>query len=726
MNLEKTSQKAIIYSFYLLFFLTPLILTPWTFELFEYNKMTFVYGMTIIISTAWIIKMTARRKIEIRRTPLDPFLLLFFLSCLLSTIFSLHPYTSFWGYYSRSHGGLLSISSYLILYYAFTTIAPRRCYSLKNINKNNSSEVKQPDQRFPVSCLYFLLASAFLVSLYGILEHSGIDENWWVQDVRNRVFSTLGQPNWLGAFIDALIFIPLGLIIKEHQLKKKNFLILSALYSLFFTLFLCLIFTNSKSAILAFFLCLPVFILLTAQRQNKSLKISLPLVCLILLIYLLIGQRSYQNLRSLPSWIKSFSTKTEKVVPPSQPDLKYAPRISASSEIRRIVWQGALEIWKNYPLLGSGLETFAYSYYRFRPQEHNLLSEWDFLYNRAHNEFLNILACQGIVGLISYLGLIAGFLVWFFKLMKKTLPLSHSPTFLFSFLCGYLSLLITNFFGFSVVITGLLFFFLPAFCFNLYSSQTPKRKSSPSFCLNLPVISAKDEAGASKLIHFFTFLFLFLAVYLLLFLSRRWRGDYFFNRGKKLYEADYLLPALTDLEKAISFSPQESLYHAQLAKTAAKMALVYDQLEATISAEISPQLASLAENEAALALQLNPQHLNFYKAQAEVFLALAYFDPEYQQKALATLREATKLAPTDAKLLYNLGLLLLEAGQTDLAIKEFKQAIKLKPNYRQAYFQLGQAYLQAEQPEEAKQSLKFILQHIDPQDEKAQKLLGSF
>ncbi len=74
-----------------------------------------------------------------------------------------------------------------------------------------------------------------------------------------------------------------------------------------------------------------------------------------------------------------------------------------SGQIRLIVWRGALEVFKHNPWIGSGVETFAYSYYGFRPVEHNLVSEWDFLYNKAHNEFLNYLATTGAIGLVAYI-----------------------------------------------------------------------------------------------------------------------------------------------------------------------------------------------------------------------------------------------------------------------------------------------------------------------------------
>ena len=43
--------------FYLLFSLVPLLLTPWNYELFEYNKMMAVYVITALVVTAWLVKM---------------------------------------------------------------------------------------------------------------------------------------------------------------------------------------------------------------------------------------------------------------------------------------------------------------------------------------------------------------------------------------------------------------------------------------------------------------------------------------------------------------------------------------------------------------------------------------------------------------------------------------------------------------------------------------------
>src|SRR5437868_4386474 len=101
MNIINYCNRIIEYSFYALFFFVPLIFTNSTSELFEFNKMWLTFGLTIIVAAAWFTKMVVQRKVIVQRTPLDIPILLFFLSQIISTIFSLDSHVSLWGYYSR-------------------------------------------------------------------------------------------------------------------------------------------------------------------------------------------------------------------------------------------------------------------------------------------------------------------------------------------------------------------------------------------------------------------------------------------------------------------------------------------------------------------------------------------------------------------------------------------------------------------------------------------------
>ena len=132
MKLLNILNKTIEYSFYLLFFLVPLALTGDTSELFEFNKLWVTFILTVVIGAAWVLKMVVKKEFRIQKTPLDIPIAVFLGSQVLSTIFSLDTHVSLWGYYSRFNGGLLSILSYVFLYYAFVS-------NYKDLNKDEET-----------------------------------------------------------------------------------------------------------------------------------------------------------------------------------------------------------------------------------------------------------------------------------------------------------------------------------------------------------------------------------------------------------------------------------------------------------------------------------------------------------------------------------------------------------------------------------------------------------
>src|SRR3989338_2299927 len=117
-KLDRIFQLTIRGLFLGLFFLLPLIFWIPNSEVFELPKMYFVYAMTTLIIGLWLAKMAVRREILIRRTPLDIPILLFLLSQIASTIYSIDPHISWFGWYGRFNGGLWRTISYTVLYYA--------------------------------------------------------------------------------------------------------------------------------------------------------------------------------------------------------------------------------------------------------------------------------------------------------------------------------------------------------------------------------------------------------------------------------------------------------------------------------------------------------------------------------------------------------------------------------------------------------------------------------
>ena len=621
--------------FYILFSVTPLILWPKTSELFEFNKMIFVYAMTVIIAAAWLSRCLAAKKFIFRRTILDIPLLVFLGSQFLSTLFSIDPRTSLLGYYSRFNGGLMSTVCYLLLFWAF---------------------VSNMDRKKTLYAIRFTLYASVLVCIIAFLEHFNINitcalmgqgfESCWVQDVQNRVFSTLGQPNWLATYIVALMPLAWCNLISNFQFPISNkfskfkFSISLALSIL---LFITLLFTKSRSGLLGFAFADIIFWGFILRKYKKQFLVhAIVLNSLFVVLFFTISS--------------PFTVHRSPITSPTGPALETGG--TESGKIRKIVWKGALQIWRHYPITGSGVETFAYSYYQFRPVEHNLVSEWDFLYNKAHNEYLNMAATTGTFGLLSYLYLIG---VIFFVFFRKFDLLSVSLG------AGFAGLLIANFFGFSTVATQLEFFLFPAFAITLGISGQRIGNSLKQKLNNNQKASIVLALSA--------------VTYILSAICKYWYADTLFAKGKFFNDQGSFAKGQTLLQNAVKYSSAEPIFHSELANSYTGTALALHGLKKDDQAA---PFIDLAVSESIKATALSPAYINLLRSRAGVLLKLAAINPKYLGFAKETLIAASQKAPTDVKLLYNLALVYIRTGEVEESIRLLEKAIEMKPNYQEA------------------------------------------
>lgn len=675
-KIDRLCQKILEISFGLFFTITPLIFTTVNYELFEFNKMVFVYFITILILGAWLGKMVLQQKIIFKKTVLFWPLIIFLASQVVTTITSIDRHTSFWGYYTRQNGGLLSTLTYTILYFALVS------------NDISSKKIKK--------YLNYSLITLTLVSLYGLFQKLGIDKNFWTQDVRARVFSTLGQPNWLAAWISSLIF----LVIAQALLQPKNFYLLTSVFTLAYTI---LLFTRSRSGFLAFWLVYPLFWLALAKKNSlatisKKSLLSFTFLALALTIIFLspfpqinryLERFSPTNPQSLPKWSGQDNN--------TDPDLG-----SATADIRKTVWQGAISIFKNYPILGTGPETFAYTYYWYQPKSHNLLSEWDFLYNKAHNEYLNYLSNTGLVGFLSYSALIIATTFYLILLVKKEGPnwLIH-----LGLLCGYLTILITNFFGFSVVAINIWFFLIPAISYCLESqTKTPTKYR--------PVLDLKQKS--LLVIVFLIFLNLIFS------LSCYWLADYYFTQAERKHLQGQYSQAHLLYQQARKLNPKEPLYPNKMAYNCAYLSVLFHQEKNTQEAN---NFTSQAESLAKETIKMNRYHLDFYRQQSQTYYLLSQIDPKFLKNSQQLLLEAHRLAPTSPKITYNLAVLAYNLNDLEQGISWLEKTTDLKPDYQEAYYWLAKFYQENGQNNKALETLDYLLNHLNPNHQEGKKLL---
>jgi O-antigen ligase len=698
-------QVLITMLFNLLVVTVPLFFSFSTEELFEFNKMVLVYFYTLSICSVWAVRMIVNKQFIFKKTKLDIPIMLFITSQLLSTLFSIHPYTSLLGYYTRFHGGLVSTFCYVALYYAFVS----------------NFEVKQLKGFF-----YSLFGSAVVVSLYGILEHFGhsfscylvtngqaFDASCWVQDVKNRVFATFGQPNWLAAYL--IMILPVSLYMGQKSKlawQKYLWIIVSSL------LFVTVLYTRSRSGILGLCIGLTMYLLTVGyvwwrerELQPRTIVkkhwsfLSALAICGLLFVFV--------SHPFSPELGKIFSNPAAPTTPIETPEAVPTNRLevggSDSGEIRKIVWKGAIDVWKRYPVLGSGVETFAYSYYLDRPVEHNNVSEWDFLYNKAHNEFLNFLATTGLVGLLSYCGMLAAFTLLTLKRITQAIKLEkYNRALLYaSLISGITALSISNFFGFStVMVTALMFiFFAISEIFDVSLSRPlPETSTLTNWQYTLLVIVAVGSIfGTYKIYNYH-------------------RADVLYTKAVSLLGQNQLEVGLDTLAAAIQKNPDEALFYDTLANQYAGYALGFaDAGYATQAAELARR-ANIASQ---ATLDLNNQQLNYYKTRARVLISLSQMDPTLLPQAEETLIEAHKRAPTDPKLQYNLALVELWQGQSESAAKNLQASIALKPDYELPRIQLAKLYEQQGNAAAALAEWQYILDNLNAENAEAKDRVAS-
>lgn len=650
-------NKIVRFLYYSLFFLTSLIMFPYTSELFEFNKMLFIYSIATLVGFFLAVEFILSKKNPLPKTFFN-WVIAFFISTLLaSTLFSIDRHTSLFGYYGRFNGGVFSIIAYIILFYGFV--------SHFNTQKNQERVLKTS------------LISSFLVILWGLPGKFGYDlscylftqhlnNNCWSDQFRpqDRMFSTLGQPNWLGAYLAINFFIGLYFYISQKADNKSHRLgVISWLYGGYLLInFTSILFTRSRSALMSWGIGMILFsVLITWFNMKIKTRLAsfskklvvLGIVCFLSILIFRTGADKID--RFIP-----FQPKT------SQQQVTKAPQLSSevteSLDIRKIVWKGAIQLGLNYPLFGTGPETFAYSYYQTRPVEHNMTSEWDFIYNKAHNEYLNYLATTGFIGFSSYF-LMIGSVIYLFILKFRD---KDNQLLTISLFISWLTILITNFFGFSTTTINIFFYLIPGF---LFMSEIEKKD-----------VKNKTVNLFRKLLLLIPFC---IATYIFVFLFNYFMGDITYSQADAYSKSDEYVQSFRLYDKALKLH-KEHVYEDKLSYVLANLAV----LSATDSDKSTPQKliqASKAYN--TLSLQASPQNPLYWKTQAKNYYLYYQITNNKKdlQSGLDALDIVEKLSPTDPRVDYTKTVLYDLLDNENQALSSINHTIELKADYRDAY-----------------------------------------
>ncbi|MDY6861565.1 MAG: hypothetical protein SV062_01080, partial [Thermodesulfobacteriota bacterium] len=164
-------EKIVEGACFLAIIIVPLFFSTYTSRSFEPDKLSLLRTLLIFALVFFIVyKIETREKRKgIFRHSIFYAIILYVLVFFVASVFSISPYTSFFGSYIRSQG-FFTLASYILLFFFIFYFFRER------------------------PTLYNLIDTAiilsFPISFYGILQYTGIDPLSWSNDITQRVVST--------------------------------------------------------------------------------------------------------------------------------------------------------------------------------------------------------------------------------------------------------------------------------------------------------------------------------------------------------------------------------------------------------------------------------------------------------------------------------------------------------------------------------------------------------
>lgn len=415
------------------------------YNVFELNKLV-LFRILLYISIVITVFEILFNNFRINKNIKNGLFLSFFLliSFLLSTIFSISPSTGLWGNYYREQG-FFTFFHYLVFFIIFL-------YKINSIEK-----VKR--------VMGAVVFSSFFVCLYGIAQAIGLDFNKWSEGAisTGRIFSSLGQPNFLGHYLVIVFPIAIYFLIVTKKLLYRALVLI-----VLFLQIICIILTYSRAAWLGLIVILAIIFVYVVYRLYRIKKFRIFLFSALLLIVIFItGLINYLSLR-----------------PPEIDDIKFFDRVKSitdlnygSNKIRLYYWGAAINGFKEASLenklFGYGLDASQYIFTKYYEPDWAIYETVNTAPDKAHNLILDILLQIGLIGLMAYL------LLFIYIVRKSYIYLKNEKSkenrlfvaVLWLSLIGYF---INNLFSFSTTTTYLYFFMFIGSLFVICSDKNEK------------------------------------------------------------------------------------------------------------------------------------------------------------------------------------------------------------------------------------------------------------
>jgi len=697
--------KIIGVSLYSLVFLLPLFWLPFSFEVYEFNKLYLLLFLVLIAFSSFLLwAIVWRKEFRFLHTSLDIPILLFLGASIFSAVFSIEKLSSLFGFYLRFSNGLIAL--FLLMVFGFLIA--------NGISANEGQRIKEKNEKknifsFSLSVdglLKVFLVSVFLVILTSYLSIFGVWQKIskffplaLQRVVTERSFNpTTGSLEGLAIFMAVITVLASGLIICGKRKFNKMFLgiVLAGCFGL-----LAIIDFNPAWIVLISGLAFLLFLSLVNRIFKENVN------QLLLPIILIMGATIFLLFVDIEKGSQSMFPIPQEAVLNSQ-----------------ISWQVAFSTVKENLkslVLGSGLGTWYHDFARYKAVDFNLSRFWNIRFDRSGSYISELLATGGILSIVCYFLIVATFFLGFWSTKEKRRSLPLAATF-FALISAY-------FFYYQNMVLAFTFWFVLGLA--QASFELPQKFKR---IVKIP-LSFKKFPELGLVVSISLVLFCFFVVGILYFGVRFYWADINYTKAQPLLtqyqnsgQKTLLEESLKSLLKSIYFNPRVSVYRMLLARTYLFLAIeeVNKPAEEQDVAETQERVAlavDQAVEQAQITTVLSPNNVAAWETLGVVYREIQPLLPEAIDWAIDSFEKAVVLEDTNPALYTEIGKLYLKQNDLEKARENFEKAKQVKPNYSEARLQLGLIHFNEGQMDDAALEFETVI-GINPNDSNALYSLG--
>jgi O-antigen ligase len=238
-------------------------------------------------------------------------------------------------------------------------------FTLRHINFSNVIRIYQIG-----------ILTGVVLSAYGLLQISGKDFINW-ENPYNSMISTLGNPNFASATL-AILFL-IGLFSLNSRDLSSLFKILSIF--LLVSALIAIVKSNSRQGLLVIFFSLVFYISVYSIIKNRKLGLLVSGLSAVAALLAILGMLQKGPLVSI----------------------LYKDSVS----VRGYYWRAGIEMFKDSPLTGIGLDRYGIAFKQFREVGYPLKHGFEITSSNAHNTIIQLFATSGLFVGMFYLAILS-------------------------------------------------------------------------------------------------------------------------------------------------------------------------------------------------------------------------------------------------------------------------------------------------------------------------------